>query len=154
NEPGYASRSSSATRERVDEVYSRLRPFPLPNYMRLARDELVALKAFPGTRKLQQFLVILDGFLLDSRPSEPTSIAHSYLRVLVLMSKGLHHRRTADWFGGPRAWKQHLHDAEAECERALEYADCLLTSDLTKEDREMIEQLRPFLLINQVQLVI
>ena len=153
NEPGY--QVSAATRKLLNEAHERRRPFPLPEMFRLARKKLTELKARPGSRELLEEIVKMEGFLHLSRSRTPLeAIALGYLRVLYLMSKALHHNKAAEWFGGRSAWKAFLAEAEIECERALGLADeHLARVDVKPDDRDMIERLRPFLLINWLQLV-
>jgi hypothetical protein len=153
NDPGYTT--STSTQALINLNYDRIVPFPMSEEFRLFRKELTEAKAEPGGQKLEDALIKIDGLLRVGRPQSAVDmVSLTYLRVLNLMSKGLHHGTRATWFGGPLAWKQFLSQAEDECQRGMLDADQALVTDLTAEDRKMIEQLRPFLLINWLDLII
>ena len=108
----------------------------------------------PGSDRLEEVLIKIDGLLRLAHPQTSVDrVSMKYLRVLNLMSKGLHHGGNASWFGGLAASKQALGDAETECEAAMREADEALLTNLATEERNVIEQLRPFLLINWLQLI-
>ena len=152
NDPGYPM--SETTRALINENYDRVVPFPMPPDLRLFRKELVEAKADPGSDKLEEVLIKIDGLLRLAHPQTSVDrVSMKYLRVLNLMSKGLHHGGNASWFGGLAASKQALGDAETECEAAMREADEALLTNLATEERNVIEQLRPFLLINWLQLI-
>jgi hypothetical protein len=145
---------SATTGALIDENYERIVPFPMPSDLRAIRAELVEAKAEPGRRRLEIVLMKIDALLRLAHPRNCVDLLSlRYLTVLSLMSKALHAGTNPTWFGGPPAWKQALADAEDECELAMQEADDALLTDLTPEEREMIEKLRPFLLINWLQLI-
>jgi tetratricopeptide (TPR) repeat protein len=152
NDPGY--RPSATTRALIEQNYDRIVPFPMPPDLHPIREELIEAKADPGKRRLENVLIKIDALLRLAHPQSPADrLSLRYLRVLGLMSKGLHHGGNVTWFGGPAVWKQALADAEDECELAMQEADEVLLTNLAPKEREMIEQLRPFLLINWLQLI-
>jgi hypothetical protein len=61
NDPGYPT--SETTRALINENYDRIVPFPLPPEFRLVRKELTEAKDKPGSAKLEEALIKIDGLL-------------------------------------------------------------------------------------------
>jgi hypothetical protein len=150
NEPGFAKRVRSVTRERIAEVHEERRPFPLSDYLRKAREVLTELKASPGSRRLENYLITLDGLLNAHDPSDQTLLLeYKYMRMMVCMSKALHRGSRSKWFGGRKEWAEHLHVAQANAEEGMKIADAILEQN---PGDERVAHLRGFLFINWVQI--
>lgn len=150
NEPGFAKRIRPVTRDRIAEAHEARRPFPLIEYLRKAREMLTELKANPGSLKLKNYLMTLDGLLNAYEPSDQTLLVdYKYMRMMVCMSKALHRGGRAKWFGSHDEWAEHLRRAQANAEEGMEIADAILQQNLRNE---RISRLRGFLFINWVQI--
>jgi hypothetical protein len=151
NEPGFAKRVRSVTRDRIADAHEERRPFPLNDYLRKAREVLTALKASPGSRKLEDYLITLDGLLSAHEPSDQMLLLeYKYMRMMVCMSKALHRGSRSKWFGGRTEWAEHLRAAQANAEEGMKIADVVLERNPSDE---RVSHLRGFLFINWIQII-
>lgn len=149
NEPGFASRVRPVTRERIAEVHEERRPFPLSDYLRKAREMLTELKASPGSRKLETYVTSLDGLLNAYDPSDQKLLVeYKYMRMMVCMSKALHHGGRGQWFGS--RWGEHLRAAQANAEEGMKMAGAIMQQNPRDEQ---IAHLHGFLFINWIQII-
>jgi hypothetical protein len=151
NEPGFARRVRSVTRERIAEVLEERRPFPLSDYLRKAREVLTELKASPGSRKLETYVASLDGLLNAHDPSDQKLLVeYKYMRMMACMSKALHRGGRAQWFGSRKEWAEHLRAAQANAEEGMKVAGAVMQKNPSDEQ---IAHLHGFLFINWIQII-
>lgn len=160
NEAGRAAKASESFRLEVREEYNRLRPFPLPSDLRIAREELTARKARPGSAELQRFLIMLEGMLNRAQATTFSAGPIKYMLGMCNWSKALHHGGAATWFGGDDNRRASASQAEGNFEEAQGAVKEALAGnlrpgerELLPGEREMLEQLEPAIFINWMCIV-
>lgn len=148
NTPGKGATISLTMRALIDNEHESLRPFPLPDDLRIAHNVLVRLKANPGSAELRDYLIMMEGLLLRAKPSIAEAACITYMLGMLNWSKAFHHGRKATWFGGMNNWKAYALQAEHEFEAAREFADKAQDAELAAAEKELILQLKPTIICN------
>lgn len=147
--PGYGNRASKGSRATIERIARVELPFPLlMRFLRVAREELVRLKAQPGKPALRKYLIILDGFLKAHEPTDDALLMEFlYMRMMVAMSKALHQGGDPDGLDGSLA--AHLAYAQECAQKGMEATDNWLREN-PKDVR--VAHLRAVMYVNWIQI--
>jgi hypothetical protein len=140
--PGEGARVDKRLREDTRLAYLRKNPFPLPEYMLYARDELVVLKAWPGSAELRRRIIEVEGMLARHSPDSVWDDAsRDYLLGFTATSRATHHHNQDNWFGGRKGWKSAIEEAEAFHWKGHQKIVHALSAPLPRTDQEILRRL-------------